>query len=98
MSLDLIIRPEAETDLAEAFEWYEGRVPGPGLEFICTVDSLFSSIIRNSQAYAVVYMTVRRVLTRKFPYEVFFIVDVGGVAILAVFHARRNPKRWQERI
>ena len=98
MSRELIIRPEAETDLADAFEWYEARVPGLGLEFIRTVDSLFSSIIRNPQAYPVVYKTVRRALTRKFPYEVFFIVEVGSIAILAVFHARRNPKRWQERI
>jgi plasmid stabilization system protein ParE len=98
MSRQLTIRPEAENDLFEAFEWYEGRVPGLGLEFIRTVDSLFSSIIRNPQAYPVVYKTVRRALTRKFPYEVFFIADVVSVAILAVFHAKRNPQRWQERI
>lgn len=50
MSRELIIRPEAEADLTEAFEWYEARVPGLGLEFIRTVDSLFNSIIRNPQA------------------------------------------------
>lgn len=47
MSRELIIRPEAEADLTEAFEWYETRVLGLGLEFIRTVDSLFNSIIRN---------------------------------------------------
>ena len=65
MSRQLAIRPEAENDLAEAFEWYEGRVHGLGLEFNRTVDSLFNSIIRNPQAYPVVYETVRRALTRK---------------------------------
>jgi len=98
MSHELIIRPEAEADLTEAFDWYETRVPGLGLEFIRTVDSLFNSIIRNPQAYPVVYKTVRRALTRKFPYEVFFMVDADTVVILAVFHAKRNPQRWQERI
>ena len=98
MSRQLTIRQEAETDLVEAFEWYEGRLPGLGLEFIRTVDSLFNSIIRNPQAYPVVYKTVRRALTRKFPYEVLFIEDANSVAILAVFHARRNPQRWRERI
>jgi len=98
MSRQLTIRPEAENDLAETFEWYEAPVPGLGLEFIRTVESLFNSIIRNLQAYPVVYKTVRRALTRKFPYEVFFISDAGSIAILAVFHAKRSPRRWQERI
>ena len=98
MSRELIIRPEAEADLAEAFEWYETHVPGLGSEFIRTVDSLFNSIIRNPQAYPVVYKTALRALTRKFPYEVFFMVDADRVVIVAVFHARRSPQRWQERI
>jgi plasmid stabilization system protein ParE len=98
MNRKLIIRPEAEADLAEAFEWYETRVIGLGLEFIRTIDSLFNSIIRNPQAYPVVYKTARRALTRKFPYEVFFMVDDDHVVIVAVFHARRSPQHWQERI
>ncbi len=28
MSRELIVRPEAEAELAEAFEWYESRLPG----------------------------------------------------------------------
>jgi plasmid stabilization system protein ParE len=98
MSRKLIIRPEAEADLSEAFEWYETRVTGLRLEFIRTVDSLFNSIIRNPQAYPVVYKTARRALTRKFPYEVFFLVDADRVIVVAIFHARRSPQRWQERI
>lgn len=98
MSRKLIIRPEAEADLTEAFEWYETRVPGLGLEFIRTVDSLFNSIIRNPQAYPVIYKTARRALTRKFPYQVFFLIDPDRVVIVGVFHARRSPSRWQERI
>jgi len=30
MNLELVIRPEAEADIAEAFDWYEKRVPGLG--------------------------------------------------------------------
>lgn len=34
MSRELIVRPEAEAELAEAFQWYESRIPGLGLDFI----------------------------------------------------------------
>ena len=94
----LIIRPEAEAELAEAFDWYEARAPGLGFEFIRSVDSIFNSITRNPLAYPLVHRTVHRALTRKFPYEIFFAVEAEFVVILAVFHAKRNPKRWQERI
>ena len=30
-------------------------------------------------------------------YEVFFVEDNERIVVLAVFHAKRNPKRWQER-
>ncbi len=45
MSRELIVRPEAEAELAQAFEWYESRIPGLGLEFIRAVDNLFNSIL-----------------------------------------------------
>ena len=98
MRHELILRPEAEAELAEAFEWYESRVPGLGLEFIRSVDSLLNSISRNPLSYPVVYKTIRRALTRKFPYEIFFVVETEAIAVLAVLHAKRNPKRWRERI
>lgn len=97
MSREFIIRPEAEAELTEAFQWYEARAAGLGSEFIRTVDGLFNSIIRNPQAFPVVYKSARRALTRRFPYQVFFTVDADSVVVLAVFHAKRNPKRWQER-
>ncbi len=98
MSREIIIRPEAEAELTEAFQWYEARAAGLGSEFIRTVDRLFNSIIRNPQAFEVVYKSARRALTRKFPYQVLFTVDAASVVILAVFHAKRNPQRWQERL
>jgi toxin ParE1/3/4 len=67
MSRELIVRPEAEAELAQGFEWYESRLPGLGLDFIRAVDNLFNSILRNPLKYPVVYKAVRRGLTRRFP-------------------------------
>jgi plasmid stabilization system protein ParE len=98
MSLRLIIRPEAEEEIADAFDWYEERVSGLGSDFLLCVDAALNSILRQPQQYPRVYRTVRRALTRRFPYEVFFVEDAERVVILSVFHAKRNPKRWQKRI
>jgi hypothetical protein len=38
MNYKLIIRPEAEWDIQDAFEWYEAQTPGIGSEFVRAVD------------------------------------------------------------
>ena len=94
----LIVRPEAEAEMTGAFDWYEDRAPGLGLEFLCCVDAVFSAALRNPLRFPLVHRTVRRALTRRFPYEVLFVEDGERVVILAVFHAKRNPKEWRARI
>jgi plasmid stabilization system protein ParE len=98
MSRRLIVRPEAEVELTEAFDWYEDRVPGLGSEFLLCVDAVFRAILRSPQQYPHAHRTVRRALTRRFPYEIFFVEDDERLVVLSVFHARRDPKSWQERV
>ncbi len=97
MNRKLVIRPEAEKEMTEAFEWYENSVDGLGYEFLLCVEAVFQSIRRSPQQYRRVHTKVRRALTRRFPYEVYFVETEESVNVLAVFHAKRNPKRWQER-
>ncbi|MBM4310248.1 MAG: type II toxin-antitoxin system RelE/ParE family toxin [Deltaproteobacteria bacterium] len=98
MSRRFIVRPEAEAEMAEAFDWYENRVPGLGSEFLLCVDAVFNAILRSPQQFPQIHKIVRRALTRRFPYEVFFVEDQERIVILSVFHAKRDPKRWREKI
>ena len=98
MSRRFIVRPEAEAEMIDAFDWYEDRVPGLGLEFLLCVDAVFSAIQRTPQHYPRVHKTARRALSRRFPYEIIFVEDDERVVVLSVFHAKRNPKQWLERI
>lgn len=97
MSFELIIRPEAETEMTDAFDWYEKMMKGLGSEFLLAVDATFQGILRSPRQYPVVYKTVRRALLRRFPHKVFFIPEENRIVVIAVFHTRRNPKHWQER-
>lgn len=98
MSLELIIRPETEADIADAFDWYEARVCGLGAEFLLVLDAIFNSITRDHLIYPVVHKNVRRALTRRFPYAVFFIVEDNKIVVLSVFHVRRSPRIWMGRV
>ena len=50
----LIIRPEAESDISEAYSWYNDRLLGLGSEFINCIDDTLNSIIRNPESYTTV--------------------------------------------
>jgi len=97
VSHELIIRPEAEEEMRESFAWYEDRFSGLGSEFLLCIDAIFNAILRNPRQFPEVHRNVRRALSRRFPYEVFFILDDQRIIVLGVFHAKRNPKIWKER-
>ena len=97
MSRQLIIRSAAEVELAEAFDWYEKCVPGLGSGLILSVDATMHSIVRNPQQYPIVYKTIRRALTKRFPYAILFVAETERTVVLAFFHAKRNPMNWQNR-
>ncbi len=67
MSLELVIRPEAEADALEAYRWYNEQLPGLGDEFLVEIDRALENIRANSEAQRRLHREFRRVLTRRFP-------------------------------
>ncbi len=98
MDYDIIIRPEARTDLLDAFNWYQEQRPGLGFDFKLCVDEVFSKLHRRPNIYKHVHKEVRRVVTQRFPFGVFYLLDNNKVIVIAVLHARRDPKKWKQRI
>ncbi len=97
MKYKIIVRPEAEAELADAYAWYEQQVTSLGDDFILAVDAAINSIRRNPLQYPVVYKDIRRTLTHRFPYQIFFIVNKLQIVVIAVFHGMRNPAIWKSR-
>ena len=98
MPVELVIAPEAELEIAEAYVWYEGRRVGLGEEFLSSVDACLESIRRRPSIYPVVHQGYRRSLIRRFPYAVFYESLEATVTIYAVFHTSRDPDKWRQRL
>jgi plasmid stabilization system protein ParE len=98
MSCQLIVRPEAEADLVEAFDWYDDRRAGLGNEFLTAVDTALEQIIENPLRFAVLYRNVRRTLVRRFPYKVFFYTKANQAVVIGIIHVKRHPRVWQSRV
>lgn len=93
----LFVEEAARADLADAFRWYEGQRAGLGSEFLAAVAVVLERIEENPMAHPMIRGATRRVLLRRFPYSVFYVVDPDLVAVTAIMHGRRDPRRWQER-
>ncbi len=97
MSYSLLLRPEAQADLDEAYYWYEQRHEGLGADFLLCVEEGLERIRRTPELYPLVHKELRRMLIRRFPYGLFYLVEEEMIVVVAVFHASRDPKQWQSR-
>ena len=101
MSYRLSLRSAAEADIAEAARWYGARQPGLGEAFIDEVDRALVRVLENLFAFPVIYRrrAVRRILTDRFPYRIFFsLLGEYTVVVHAVLHGRRHDRRWRDRL
>ena len=78
----------------EAMAWYRERSPGLEADFYRTILDVLSTISQTPEMYATVRGDVRRVVFRRFPYALFYVVDGPEVIVLSCMHERRSPDRW----
>jgi plasmid stabilization system protein ParE len=98
MAAELIIAPEAEQDINEAYDWYEARRVGLGEEFLSRVDACIQAIRRTPEMHATVHENYRRGLVRRFPYAIFYEFASRTVTVYCVFHTSQNPDKWRQRL
>jgi plasmid stabilization system protein ParE len=96
MAARLIVSPETERDIDEAYDWYECRRVGLGEDFLSSVDACIQSICREPEMYAKVHEYYRRALVRRFPYAVFYEHAADVVTIYCILHTSRDSQKWRE--
>jgi toxin ParE1/3/4 len=97
MSLPVIIRPEAEQDIAEAQGWYEAQRPGLGNDFLLGVEEARDRIRSMPRLYAVVYRGLRACPIPRFAHILYYRVEKKRLEIAAVVHSGRDPSVWKGR-
>lgn len=91
MTRRLVVRAEAEADLAEAFDWYEDKREGLGADFLLQVDAGLEFIRRYPEAHPIEYKQTRKHLIRRFPYKIIYLLTEDALVVLAVVHVKRSP-------
>lgn len=97
-SLPILLDSRAEEDLDAAAQWYSEQRTELALEFLEAIDAVFEFITQFPKAGQEISAGIRRVLTKKFPFCVYYTLDDGRVTVFAVLHFRRSPNSWQQRL
>ena len=100
LRLKVLVSDDAESDIDDAYIWYELQKKNLGNSFIRSVSSSFRKIKRNPYLYPQIYLDVRKHLISKFPYCIYFYVDVSdnSLKVISVLHNSRNPNIWKFRV
>jgi len=91
------ILDSASQDLIKGFRFYEKQETGLGSYFI---DSLFSDI-DSLLVYAglhPMHFGYYRMLSKRFPFAIYYKIMNLGVSVYAVLDCRRNPAWTRERL
>jgi len=88
----VLIRPRAEEDLRQARRWYESQRAGLGDEFLDEVNRAVLLLEEQPERRPVYYRGFRRLLTRRFPYKLFYRIETGLVIVVRVLHAKRDHR------
>ena len=69
-----------------------------GREFLVAIAAAVRAVRREPGRFRVVKRRTRRVLVERFPYMLLFDVEERRILVTAVFHLKRNPQRWSDRV
>ena len=76
---------------------FETQRAGLGRELVAEVERTLAKIENNPQSGAPYVAEFRFLMTRRFPYIVYFVETADWIWIPAVAHAKRRPGYWRRR-
>jgi len=96
--MNVQILQSAETEIAEAMDYYNIQYQGLGYEFAAEVKESINRIIAFPDAWSIFDMNTRKCSIKRFPYAIFYETEQSNIVIFAVMHLKQNPKTWKERL
>ena len=94
MNFSIVISSEAESDIDEAFLWYEFQLIGLGERFVTYVDKGFDEIAKSPEAFPEIVESVRKFVLKKFPYNIYYRLnkEKSQMEIIRVLHHKQQRK------
>ncbi len=93
MPYHVLLKPGAESDTEQAYNWYEEQRTGLGEEFLSELENIYSKLENLPTAYGKLTRIYRRAHLKRFPYIVVYEIKRHDVIVYAVFHTSRKQRQ-----
>ena len=92
------ILASASRDLIEGYRFYEMQAEGVGAYFLDSLYSDIDSLIISAGMRSVHFGKYHRLLSKRFPFAVYYRVEEETVFVYAVLDCRRRPAWIRKRL
>lgn len=96
--MNVRILPGAQEDLANGFRFYEAQAEGLGVYFIDSLYSDIDSLKFFGGIHKVVANGYYRMLSKRFPFAIYYLQKDETVLVDAVLDCRRSPAWIRKRL
>ncbi len=96
--MEVRFRKAARAEIEEAYQWYEDQRIGLGEDFLLCLEEAVEKVVRDPELYPVVHKNIRRAMVRRFPYGIYCFCEEWKLVVIAVFHGKRAPRIWKNRL
>ena len=93
----LALHPAAVAEVQEAHTYYHEKDPTLAEEFLAVLDESLELLTRFPERYPKYDHGTRRMLLKRFPYQLIYQARDERILILAVAHSRKKPSYWADR-
>jgi hypothetical protein len=95
--MDIKLLDGAKEDLRNGWFFYERQSPGLGDRFLDAIEAEVQTLA----LYAGIHLKVEgfyRMLIRRFPFALYYLIDDDTIAIYAILDCRRDPNGLRKRL
>ncbi len=95
--MDIRLLESAQLDLLEGFRFYEENAAGLGDYFLSSIQADVKSL----PVYAGIHEVVNgfhRMLSKRFPFAIYYLVEADRIDIYAILDCRRDPTWIEKRL
>lgn len=88
----------ANDDLEQAYWFYERQEPGLGDYFRSCLDADIEGLLVTAGIHRQTFNDYHRLISRVFPYAIYYTLSDGTAVVWAVIDCRRNPEWIREHL
>ncbi|PJZ64812.1 addiction module toxin RelE [Leptospira wolffii] len=91
--LEVRIKPSAEDDILRSVRYYNSKKESLGFEFVLELDYCFERIGLFPEIGPIVFKDFRQILTRRFPFRIFYKIASNRIEVYAILHQSREFRK-----